>query len=502
MRILGVSWEEVREARRLDGLHLRIKVEGLPRTKGWDINGVGDLILLAVAFGFMAGYLGAPLLLVAGGAWLPIPEQGALRTLLEWTMLGLAVVCVPLWGASEVGTLDSFLALHGPRRRALFLHRVTQFGPRLFAGSLAWGGAMAGRMASSGIPFRDAVLLPVTAALLPPCLAAFVALKSTWPEGLGIRDVTTRFLLVIGMSCAGVLLAFLSVLHLADQPPSGAYPADGLLRWFACIAPCVLLVAGATLAMEALRSFEAMEIAPGKGRKEVAGPVSKHAKLPDASGAPHPFPQRKPRTILSARLLKLGGMRKYQIVIVVAFIAVSAFPIAIGFALPLSASQEYRPWYLLPLVLCLVPMGAMTHRQRAWLLGMDLVAQRWHNWAFVCAVQVPVFCGSAALFAMAWGGGAQRWSLVALMAAIIAFRLGARGWEEFARRTGWRSFLPRIPVYVLAIGLLLSPMAGWEWALVAAGGGVVLGLVGMGIETQLISEETLLDGMRREAEAG
>ncbi|NUN52864.1 MAG: hypothetical protein HUU06_08785 [Planctomycetaceae bacterium] len=552
MRVLGVPWGEVEEAGRLDALHVELLAERTREDagrKGKDSIGCRMATILlfwpCVAVWYAAPALLAGLAAVASGILgIDVPEStgGWLRG----GMVLCAVLSMPVASSRDAGKLDSFLALRIPSRRALYLRRLSRAGTRTLLACLAWASSVGILLLAAGAP--PAVLLPCSLAggllpavvvlrlawgravdpatesidfpllplvitvLTPRLLAVIAEVASTRPS----RSVLLLFLLLYGLVpllingigflrrlrrgplppgawgrplLGGTSLLFLAaaglgVATVAIEPaavvglPGGAAPLAG---WGTVLGATLL---GLLLLRGGIRDFESREVLAAK-----EGGSSSPFTPAKAGAVAEPFPPRS-SSLVEARLRIMGTIPLLGHCILYSGLGLLAF---------VSVLHRFPLFYIMVFTM-LIPWGELKEPGRAWLLGMDLRDQRRHDRWMGVVVQGPLLLGLTALAIPLAGGGPERWALLPFLFGVMVLRTGSHGGEALLRSRGLRSFGARILVYVLMAAILLAPMAGPRWILIAAAVATAAGLLGLLLEQRIVREADLRKEMLDRAE--
>ena len=333
--------------------------------------------------------------------------------------------------------------------------------------------------------------------------------KSTMPKGAWARALRGTG------SLLALLAAILGTLILAVGPPGapapprggGARRGRGARRTHAPPrgAPRAALGGGAPilgagtflrlgargvhLLRDGMRTFAAREVLPMS-----PGKAAKGGAPGDPAAASRPFP-RKARNLLEARHPVFQEFSGTGEKILVVLVLLAALGTLVGFCI-----AEPKPMILLLAILLLIPWNHLKHRERAWLLGMDLVDQRRHDRLFDALWQGPLLLGLSLLLVPVVGGGAERWALLPWLLGILVLRMGVAGFEALFQRAGFRSLRSRMPIYALVAAVIFAPLGGTPWSLAAAAAGIGLGLLGILLDERLMTETVMKEDMLRKAE--
>ena len=489
-------------------------------------------------------------------AWPEAPQT--LRVVVGCILIVCTLFSVPFLMVSGVGRIDPFLAMRLPSREALFLHRAGGIGTRVLLSGLGWAAAVAICLLDADAPAAAILPLALAAGLLPAAIAVRIAwAKAPDPASEAVdasRRIPSGILAVLLILCIPMffgdildywnsrrslrwlLLACLLINgpmalitnggfilgHLRKSTmPKGAWAralrgTGSLLALLAAILgtlilavdPAVALAAlgggapilgagtflllgalGVHLLRDGMRTFAAREVLPMS-----PGKAAKGGAPGDPAAASRPFP-RKARNLLEARHPVFQEFSGTGEKILVVLVLLAALGTLVGFCI-----AEPKPMILLLAILLLIPWNHLKHRERAWLLGMDLVDQRRHDRLFDALWQGPLLLGLSLLLVPVVGGGAERWALLPWLLGILVLRMGVAGFEALFQRAGFRSLRSRMPIYALVAAVIFAPLGGTPWSLAAAAAGIGLGLLGILLEERLMTETVMKEEMLRKAE--
>ena len=489
-------------------------------------------------------------------AWPEAPQT--LRVVVGCILIVCTLFSVPFLMVSGVGRIDPFLAMRLPSREALFLHRAGGIGTRVLLSGLGWAAAVAICLLDADAPAAAILPLALAAGLLPAAIAVRIAwAKAPDPASEAVdasRRIPSGILAVLLILCIPMffgdildywnsrrslrwlLLACLLINgpmalitnggfilgHLRKSTmPKGAWAralrgTGSLLALLAAILATLILAVypgvalaargggapilgagtflllgalGVHLLRDGMRTFAAREVLPMS-----PGKAAKGGAPGDPAAASRPFP-RKARNLLEARHPVFQEFSGTGEKILVVLVLLAALGTLVGFCI-----AEPKPMILLLAILLLIPWNHLKHRERAWLLGMDLVDQRRHDRLFDALWQGPLLLGLSLLLVPVVGGGAERWALLPWLLGILVLRMGVAGFEALFQRAGFRSLRSRMPIYALVAAVIFAPLGGTPWSLAAAAAGIGLGLLGILLEERLMTETVMKEEMLRKAE--
>lgn len=540
MRVLGIPWEEVEEAGRLEDLHRRLGVEGRPgsRRRPWE----GAIDRLPWVLPFATGLL----------AWGATTASGWISTVMGAAAILLCFRPATFAHTTLAGKLDEFLALRGPSRGAILLARIRRAGPGILLASLSWAAAAAGRMLGAGVEAGEAWPFVVLAALLPATLSCRRVWRSVpgWksdPGELGSSLFWFPVALVVcslggaviggspGLSRStsiwflfGPLFALANGLSLAAELRRGSPPgkwgwamvdassrAVGVLEllvfagllldpvrtsaWTGEHAPrapfAAMALAGAALPLllaGAVGRVGECEIPAGRkgGSEERATPIPRAGRRRVSFGR-----LRKPSSVFTGHLgdLRLWGYAPMGTLFLLGLGAIAVLPKVDG------------GWFAVAAALFIPRCIGVDHGDRAWLLGMDWTSQRRHDRrALLWMGAVPLLAVMAAalllLYPALLPGTEPRWEILLLAAGTLAFRAGMHGWALLLRAAGVPGGGRVLCVLPAVLGLGAAGAGGGDAAAAAGAGALLAGAVGLLAETRREREEDLLRSMRNRLE--